>query len=202
MEDLPGPVGFQIVRSDMPLDEEKPLLERYPVFTAERWSLARFQEEQEYVLAKLRRHNQMLHGWGVVDGLEASLETSRGGDRVVLTPGYALDCQGNEVRVLSPVSLDLPDREGDGRLYLCLEYLEERVLGDPEDDGAPSEFAATREGFEVSLELEDPCEQHAGHRSDPLLRQGCGEHHSFPLARLVFSRIRWRVDLHFSVKRV
>ena len=49
--------------------------------------------EQEYLLRKQQRHNRYLHGWGVVFGLSVSVVD----DEVIVEPGMAIDCAGNEI---------------------------------------------------------------------------------------------------------
>jgi hypothetical protein len=56
-----------------------------------------FTVEQEYHVKKRRFLNRMLHGSGVVCGLE--LRGEKGGRWIDVTPGLALDCAGNEIWV-------------------------------------------------------------------------------------------------------
>jgi DNA-binding beta-propeller fold protein YncE len=60
-----------------------------------------FTDEQRYVLGKLRRHNQRLHGWGAVCGLKVVQHPNPAcQDRfVVIQPGTAIDCCGREILV-------------------------------------------------------------------------------------------------------
>jgi DNA-binding beta-propeller fold protein YncE len=60
-----------------------------------------FTDEQRYMLGKLRRHNQRLHGWGTVCGLKVVPHPNPGcQDRfVVIQPGTAIDCCGREILV-------------------------------------------------------------------------------------------------------
>jgi hypothetical protein len=60
----------------------------------------------DYVAAKSRLHNRFLHGWGVVCGLEVSCHPC-GGGMVIVRPGHALDCCGNDITVPCPVELDI-----------------------------------------------------------------------------------------------
>ncbi len=63
----------------------------------------------------LRFHNRHLHGWGIVCGLEVHCGTELppevGGGivrrHVTVKPGYAIDCEGNDILVRSDASLDL-----------------------------------------------------------------------------------------------
>lgn len=58
-----------------------------------------------YIRAKHRLHNRQLHGWGVVNGLEASCDACGGG--VVVGCGYALSPCGDDIVVCDPVVVDV-----------------------------------------------------------------------------------------------
>jgi len=64
-----------------------------------------FQAEQQYHAGKRRFLNRMLHGSGVVCGLE--LKGEKGKRWIQVTPGLALDCSGNEIWVPRDVKIDL-----------------------------------------------------------------------------------------------
>ncbi|PWU14369.1 MAG: hypothetical protein C5B50_17470 [Verrucomicrobia bacterium] len=61
-----------------------------------------FTDEQRYMLGKLRRHNQRLHGWGAVCGLKVKEHPNPAcqNQYVVIEPGYAIDCCGREILLL------------------------------------------------------------------------------------------------------
>ena len=79
-----------------------------------------FNHEQEYLLAKARRHNQMLHGWGIVVGLEVSAPASEE-TQVSVAPGYALDPCGNEISVDESVLVEVPS---DGTSFVVVRFEE------------------------------------------------------------------------------
>lgn len=64
-----------------------------------------FREEQQYHANKRRLLNRMLHGSGVVCGLE--LKGRKGKKSIQVTPGLALDCSGNEIWVAKDLKIDL-----------------------------------------------------------------------------------------------
>jgi hypothetical protein len=64
-----------------------------------------FKAEQNYHNAKRRFLNRMLHGSGVVCGLE--LHGEKGGAAIEITTGFALDCSGNEIWVPQNKLIDL-----------------------------------------------------------------------------------------------
>ncbi len=141
-----------------------------------------FREEQIYHNEKRKLLNRMLHGWGVVCGLGIK-ETSPKSSKIIITPGVALDCHGNEIVVCEDFEVDLkkdacicPDttKEKDpcaetGRddkeckYYVAIGYNEAPT--DPVPVYTPSggcddkvcEYSRTREGFCVKLFKTPPC---------------------------------------------
>jgi len=59
-----------------------------------------------YVAGKNRLHNRYLFGPGVVCGLQVSCDPCHCG-QVTVSPGYALDCCGNDIFVSCPQTLDI-----------------------------------------------------------------------------------------------
>ena len=58
----------------------------------------------------LRFHNKHLHGWGIVCGLRVTCGPDGEGERranVTVHPGYALDCEGNDIRLDDDATLDI-----------------------------------------------------------------------------------------------
>ena len=82
-----------------------------------------FQAEQAYHIRKRRFLNRMLHGWGVVCGLE--LKGNKGDRSIDVTSGMALDCCGNEIWVPHTKPIDLmsllPDQDKGKNEGECLE---------------------------------------------------------------------------------
>lgn len=64
------------------------------------------QQLNNYVVAKNRLHASHLFGSGVVCGLEVTCYPC-GGGKVLVNPGYALDCCGNDIVVACPQELDI-----------------------------------------------------------------------------------------------
>jgi len=66
--------------------------------------------EQEYRHQRLRRLNRYLHGWGRICGLRvvpAQAAVRPWG--VLICPGYAITCCGDDIEVLNPTPLDIHD---------------------------------------------------------------------------------------------
>jgi hypothetical protein len=140
-----------------------------------------FQEEQIYHQEKRRLLNRMLHGWGVVCGLSVK-PTKPESSKIIITPGTALDCHGNEIVVCNDFEVDLkklpdlcPDtstgdrdpcaerQAGDCKYYIGIKYIEAPT--DPVAVYLPGgsceektcEYSRTREGFCVNLFKSPPC---------------------------------------------
>jgi hypothetical protein len=80
-----------------------------------------FKDEQAYHVEMRRRLNKMLHGWGVVDGLEVKKSNDR---EIVIEPGMAIDKDGREVVLTEPVIRDLSHFEQNSHTYATIVYAE------------------------------------------------------------------------------
>ncbi len=119
-----------------PCETHTPLRNNY--FFGKLMDVPDFDVEQLYVVEKFRRHHARLHGHGVVCGLEVvAHEVPACRDRyLVVKPGTALDCCGNEILVLHEETIDItsfpaiaalfasPPGEQDHALQLCIRYQE------------------------------------------------------------------------------
>jgi DNA-binding beta-propeller fold protein YncE len=76
-----------------------PQLARNNYFTGKLLVERDFTDEQRYLLGKLRRHNQRLHGWGAVCGLKVIPHPTCPDRYVIIEPGTAIDCCGREILV-------------------------------------------------------------------------------------------------------
>ena len=134
-------------------------LKRVHYFHGQQLGVEDFQAEQEYFRERLRRHNRCFHGWGVVCGLELSVT----GSRVVITPGLALDCRGNEVVLPELLSVDLPTSASAGvAQYVVLSHGEDfsdPAPGDQEAEGA-LRYSRVLESYRHELLAEDPLSGH------------------------------------------
>ena len=93
-----------------------------------------FQTGERYHLEKTRLHNQMLHGYGVVPRMAGELKVAarrRGDMSVDVSPGYAIDGEGNDLILWEPkiVTIDpgkqLPQLPA--TCYVVLKYVEDPV---------------------------------------------------------------------------
>jgi hypothetical protein len=85
-------------------------LKRPRFFAGRLLDAATLQAEQDYHRDKLRRHNRILHGFGIVSGLGVHVEptTDPAGGRIIVDPGYAIDRHGEEIAVCAGAALAPP----------------------------------------------------------------------------------------------
>lgn len=158
-------------------------LERPHFFTGKLLTAEDFQREQDYHRNKVRLHNRFLHGWGVVAGLRVSLDR---GD-VIVTPGLALDCAGNELVLPCEERISLSTLAG--RRYVTIRYIELPIgtMPSPGGEVEPSHF---KEAVAVELSSSSPLAGHCGLHAE---RQGCGTSHALCLAIISQRGSRWRI---------
>lgn len=142
------------------------MTERIRYFTGRHMTARDFHDEDAYHRTHRHLHNRLLHGWGVVCGLEVKHhekpECRR--DRVVVRCGMALDCCGREVifpkdDVAPPIPWETrPTGEQAGHqdvLLLCLRFTQACVEKAPvlySPDACSSsamEASRIREGWEL-----------------------------------------------------
>ena len=130
--------------------------ERNRYFTGKFLTESDFADEQSYFLARHCLHNRLLHGWGIVSGLEVRAVADSG---LEVGPGVALDPLGRELILRDPETLsaeDSPKRP----FFLVIRYHceeDERVpplLGGERPDH--TEMQANRYRESVELMAVDP----------------------------------------------
>jgi hypothetical protein len=168
-------------------------LKRNNHFSAGMLTAEEFHTDQQYFLEKLRRHNRSLHGFGVVYGLK----TKRQGTQLVVEPGLALDCGGNEIVVEEVVKTELPAEPAESStVYLCLRYAErytEKLCG-VESDHSGNESSHIEETFELVILFQNP---HRNHRRQKSRWTACNRLHELALARLQHKAGGWRMDRRY-----
>jgi hypothetical protein len=153
-------------------------LSRNHYFTGRLLTPEDFDREQSYGRTKHRRHNRLLHGVGIVRGLDVALEP-RAPDEdpvVVVSPGFAIAPDGEELVVCEPLTRDVCP--GGSACYVTL-ALDERPA-DPTPDG---EWSRIEEFADVAVSADVP----RGHLA---------------IARLIRDGDAWRHDVSFRTPRV
>src|SRR4051812_19662244 len=69
-------------------------------------------QEQAYFRTRMRRHNRLLHGWGVVCG--ALVKPGDADWTVVIEPGFVLGPQGDEIMIEESITVDISLQDSDG----------------------------------------------------------------------------------------
>lgn len=82
-------------------------LERVRYFPRQLVTAGDLTQDQHYQRGKRRLHNRLLHGWGIVCGLEVKTSVSGAPLKVTIGPGYALSPQGDEIYVPTEIQFDL-----------------------------------------------------------------------------------------------
>jgi hypothetical protein len=148
------------------------------------------QTEQDYFRSRQQRHNRWLHGAGVVTGLAVTVD--RTGRQVIVQPGYALDCAGNELLVESPCAFELAFE--DDLLFLALLYQERLAEPVPApgglDEGEQFLYAVIEEYTLAGLYTENP-QPHENQRRQ--VGTACGAPHPLVIAVLERSSHGWQV---------
>ncbi len=171
------------------MPEDTPPFRRVSFFNGRLLTAEDLNREQEYTLGKQQLHNRSLHGFGIVDGLEVSSVR----DKVVVAPGFALNCEGNEIVVSHQQVLTAPDLNENARsLFVNLRYAEEKSepVGDQCATDQP-DFGVIIETFEVCFEPENCNRAHRHARARWL---ACGQPHALTIAKLKRHSQGWRVD--------
>jgi len=134
-----------------------------------------FREEQEYHREKHRRHLQMLHGFGVVDGLDVD----------VASDGSTIARYGREIVLDDMVVMPIPP-DAASPICVVVQYAERMVDSVPVANGpaaAGTEPSHIEEGCDLSL-MPDPGED------------------GITVARLIRENAVWRVDPAFVPPRL
>jgi hypothetical protein len=87
--------------------------ERTRFYSRQLISAADLTQDQLYFREKHRRHNRMLHGWGIVCGAEVRVSPDKPG-YVDVNAGYILGPFGDEIMIDDVISVDLSAQNADG----------------------------------------------------------------------------------------
>lgn len=141
--------------------------------------------EQQYVLEKFKRHNRSLHGFGIVSGLKVRASSGQ----VVVEPGLALDCEGNELVIDAGQSI-VPPPIGDSRIaYLNVRFVENGA--DLVSSAGCEELSTITESVDFAFAPEN---SNRGHRHLRARWLACGQPHPLTIAKLRHGSHGWRVD--------
>ncbi len=145
---------------------------------------ADFQQDQDYFRAKIRLHNRLLHGWGVVTGLQV-LESA---GTLIVSAGLALDCAGNELVLAEPKHIALSNVAG--RQYVTIQYVEVPTRQQPSTTG-DTQFSNILEDVRIEVTSTDPASGHSG----SAVNVACGVDHPLCLAMITRTGSKWRIGI-------
>jgi len=97
-------------------------LERVRYFPRQLMTAEDMRAEQDYFVERMRRHNRLLHGWGIICGLQVLPDaTANQPWRVKVCPGSAVAATGDEIDLARPVWFDLarPPDPTDAKCLPC-----------------------------------------------------------------------------------
>jgi hypothetical protein len=157
-----------------------PELTRPNFYTGQLLSVDDVRAEQVYQRERARLHNRLLHGWGVVDGLDAR---SSGG-QIVIGPGLALDPHGDEIVLTHEATL----RPSPGLAGCAAQFVVARLLETLTEPVAVADGVAFRRiVLGASIELADVAPR--------------GHDGAVAIARLLWRTSHWRVDTRYRRRR-
>ncbi len=111
-----------------------------------------FQAEQEYHTQMRHRHNRLLHGWGVVEGLEVRQKGQRD---ITIEPGMAIDNLGKEIVISSQVTCQLISLERNTHVFIALGYDETWDEPDHYSSGGIEDYTRVTETHKIE-EMKEP----------------------------------------------
>jgi|ERR1043166_176592 hypothetical protein len=168
---------------------DSPTFKRLGYFTGPVLTADELQLEQKYFIEKHKLHNRALHGFGIVSGLKVTVA----GGLLIVAPGLAIDCEGNELVVDSEQTI-APSGLGDLRIaYLGVRYFEKCVDPVPAVDGGEAS-SHIQESFELTLAGENA---NRGHRHARGRWLPCAQLHALTIAKLKSTALGWRVDRRY-----
>ncbi len=183
MADNPPPL------KDVP-DPGPVAVDRNRYFTGKFMTARDFALDPDYALSRLRHHQQVFHGWGIVRGLHVKPHPAAKDDPqsdcarrwVVVTPGEAVDAYGRDIFLAKeviyqlPLPPDTPDPANPGvapPFLLCIRYAEVGTEPVPAlIDDTP--YDASNAPAPLSFNRVHECHRLEVHRlDDPLIGPGC-----------------------------
>jgi len=102
--------------------QEDTPLRRPDFFAGMLLDAATLRAEQQYHREKLRRHNLVVHGFGIVEGLGVSVDASSDARRIIVSAGHAIDRCGEMVAL--PRSVELAAPKNGGEAFVVLRFWE------------------------------------------------------------------------------
>jgi hypothetical protein len=157
-------------------------VERTNYFMGQLLVVTDFEREQQYLLNRLRSHNRFAHGWGVLKGLQVLIDRSE----VVVKPGIAIDCEGNEIQLHAEQRLPLPSSTVP--FYIGVRFTE--TLSAPIPAVGGTNCGVVIESAEIEISTVNAA---LGHSKQGPGTPGCGNRHTLVLARARLHKGSWQL---------
>jgi hypothetical protein len=106
-----------------------------------------FRDEQQYHIDVRRRLNRSLHAFGVAEGLQVARS---GNLEITIEPGFAIDREGRELVVLTPITHDISHLHRQRQLHIFISHKERFDDADRRSHGGVEGFIRVTEYVEVS----------------------------------------------------
>ena|SRR5437762_8778802 len=154
--------------------------------------------QQQYFREKLKRHNRVLHGFGIVSGLKVMVKSGE----ILVEPGLALDCEGNEIILGTTESIVLRPADNWPTAFVNLRFVEE--CAKPAQMALETEPASDLtiylvESFKLAVA---PDNLNYGHRHLRGRWLACSQPHALTIAKLRRNSQGWRVDRRYRAPQV
>jgi hypothetical protein len=146
--------GTAAVTDELRSSEGPPTRVNY--FDGQMLTAADFRAEQDYHRTMHYLHNRLLHGWGIVQGLDVD-DAGDSGGAVCVGPGVAIDRLGHELVLPKQVSIALPPGAAvadETRWYVVATW--EEIPSDPVIVGDTTAFSRTIERCAISITATPP----------------------------------------------
>jgi len=168
---------------------ESEALERARFFRGKVLTLEDLELTQQYFRERLKRHNRSLHGFGIVSGLNATVKSGQ----IIVEPGLALDCEGNELVIESVQSILPPSTADWHTAFVNVCFFEECTESIPPGgvEEATNVAANITESFMLAVAQKN---LNHGHKHLRARWLACGRPHALTIAKLKHSSQGWRVD--------
>ena len=121
-------------------------IKRLNYFTSQFLGERDFIDEQAYHLEMRRRHNRLLHSWGVADG---GFQVTKVNDKTIaVSAGTAIDKDGREIVLLDTVPLDLSKFAANKLVYVTARY-EDKEWDEADKDAATGHYTRRPEKAKI-----------------------------------------------------
>ncbi len=172
-------------------------LDRAPFFHGKVLTPEDLELTQQYFRERFKRHNRSLHGFGIVSGLNVTVESGQ----IVVAPGLALDCEGNELHIERAQSVIVPPDTAWRAAFVNVRFIEgcadRTAIAEAEKPYDSTGYLA--ESFELAVA---PANSNRRHRHLRARWLACGQPHALTIAKLKYNSQGWHVDRGYRAPHI